>query len=58
VTRWDALLCSINERLGGGGGQDIAPLGTRWAGEMVTLQRLQGENDSAWDTLKTMLRNG
>ena len=77
MTRWDALLCSQNDRQAETNrllrlilahyrvrvdepetGQDIAPIGTRWAGELITLQRQLGEGESGWDTLKTLLQNG
>ncbi len=37
MIRIDALLVSINERLGGGVGREIGPLGTDWMLELAQV---------------------
>jgi hypothetical protein len=49
--RWDALLRSINDRLGGKPGEDVEPLSTRWLGD---LERLDEGDDNA--ELRELLR--
>ena len=38
-----AALWSINERLGGGAGADLAPLGTRWVDDVLSHAQMESE---------------
>lgn len=50
TSRWDALLRSINERLGAllppdvDAGGDLPPLGTAWLGELAAFAEANGED--------------
>lgn len=41
--RTDRILCSINERLGGGTGEDFEPLGEEWIGEVVAIAQAKAD---------------
>jgi hypothetical protein len=51
--RQDALLVSINDRLGGKPGQDIAPLGTAWEADLWQLAAEDFKPD-VWDALAAL----
>ena len=41
--RNDALLCSINDRLGGKPGQDIEPLDNTWLLDAISAQKIESD---------------
>lgn len=61
----DALLCSLNERLGAlcevwgadAGGCNVAPLSDRWLSDLATLARLQ-DNEPNGSDLWRMIQEG
>jgi hypothetical protein len=44
MQRQDALLCSINDRLGGNEGQDVAPLSGEYLTDLLALNQQEAED--------------
>ena len=49
VERSDALLCSINERLAGGAGQNFAPITRGWMSDYVALHEFENPPEKETD---------
>ena len=43
MQRQDALLCSINDRLGGNPGQDVPPLTNEWLTDLLLVNEQEAE---------------